>query len=50
MQDPVTSHEVILVDEDSTQAGAGASEAKDAGGVEGSAGIEDSRQEEMAKE
>ena len=42
--------EVIVVDEEATQVGAGVSEAKDAGGVEGPAETEDPKQDEGAKE
>ena len=50
VQGPVSSPEVILVDQDATQVGVKGSEAKDAGDVEGPAETVDPRQEERAKE
>ena len=50
MQGHVPSPEVILVDEDAAQVGAGVSEVKEVGDVEGPTETVDSRQEERVKE
>ena len=50
MQGLVPSPEVIVVDEEATQVGAGVSEAKDADGMEGPVETENPKQDEMAKE
>ena len=50
IQDVVPPPVVLVVDEESTQVGAGVAEAKDAGGVEGPTETEDPKQDEGAKE